>query len=182
METEEGDRGLERGMRKEAKPFGVETRSLFGASTKERERKPSLELESGRVHADSRLESDVRGLLSPLPARHVARQQGRQPGQAPAASSEKDYSSSVCDEQAAGYVVLLSILACTDAHAPTFLAEISLAILVLILAGNAFVSPDYRLETHYTPDPSFHLHHIFSRFLFLSFQNPGTDLYFKGRE
>lgn len=61
--------------------------------------------------------------------------------------------------------------------------ELSLSFLLFVLAGNVLFPPRYVLSTHYTPDPSWHLEGIFSRFLFLSFRKPGNDqLYYKGRE
>lgn len=61
--------------------------------------------------------------------------------------------------------------------------EISLSLLLLILAGNVIFPTIYYLGTSYTPDPSYHLTYVFSRFLFLSFRKPGDEsLYYKGRD
>lgn len=60
--------------------------------------------------------------------------------------------------------------------------EISLAVLVSILAGNALVRPQHILSTAKTPDPSEHLRSVFSRFIYLSFKKPGTNTYYKGRD
>ncbi|GAA5894518.1 hypothetical protein JCM5296_005118 [Sporobolomyces johnsonii] len=62
------------------------------------------------------------------------------------------------------------------------LLELSLAVLVVVLAGNALNPPEYHLSTALTPSPSYHLRSVFSRFLFLSFREPGTGLYLKGRD
>ncbi|GAA5967986.1 hypothetical protein JCM11641_003689 [Rhodosporidiobolus odoratus] len=60
--------------------------------------------------------------------------------------------------------------------------ELSLAALLVVAGGSALNSPVYHLSTRLTPSPSYHLQSRFSRFLFLSFRKPGTDLYFKGRD
>lgn len=68
-------------------------------------------------------------------------------------------------------------------HSANARIEISLSIILVILSGNVLFSPPtYILSTHYTPSPSYHLQNIFSRFLFISFRQPGTQLYYKGRE
>lgn len=63
--------------------------------------------------------------------------------------------------------------------APT---ELSATVLAVILAGNLLNPPEYHLSTDLTPSPSWHLRSPFSRFLFLSFRKPDTQLYYKGRE
>jgi len=61
--------------------------------------------------------------------------------------------------------------------------EISLGLLIAILVPNALVPPEYVLSTRCTPEPSYHLKHIHSKFLFLSFRHPGKELlFYKGRE
>ncbi|GAA5978743.1 hypothetical protein JCM10908_004465 [Rhodotorula pacifica] len=62
--------------------------------------------------------------------------------------------------------------------------ELSGSILLAILVANA-LSGDRggsHLSTDLTPDPSFHFRSIPARFLFLSFRQPGTELYYKGRD
>lgn len=61
-------------------------------------------------------------------------------------------------------------------------AELSLGVILFILAANALSTPVAHLSTRYTPDPSYHYSYRFARFLFISFRQPGTSLYFKGRE
>ncbi|KAK4333005.1 TLC domain-domain containing protein [Rhodotorula toruloides] len=48
--------------------------------------------------------------------------------------------------------------------------------------GNLLNPPEYHLSTDLTPSPSWHLRSPFSRFLFLSFRKPDTQLYYKGRD
>ncbi|BGP13686.1 hypothetical protein JCM10213_002254 [Rhodosporidiobolus nylandii] len=60
--------------------------------------------------------------------------------------------------------------------------ELSGAFLLVTLALNAVTPPESHLSTALTPSPSYHLRSRISRFLFLSFRKPGTDLYFKGRD
>jgi hypothetical protein len=50
------------------------------------------------------------------------------------------------------------------------------------LVANALVDRGLHLSTDLTPHPSFHFKSIPARFLFLSFRQPGTGLYYKGRE
>ena len=60
--------------------------------------------------------------------------------------------------------------------------EISLVFILIVLAANAFFPPVYELSTRYTPAPSYHLKHIHSRFLFLSFKLENESRHYKGRE
>ncbi|GAA5932820.1 uncharacterized protein JCM15063_002214 [Sporobolomyces koalae] len=60
--------------------------------------------------------------------------------------------------------------------------ELSFTALTLVLAGNAWFRPEFHLSTELTPAPSYHLKHVFSRFLFLSFRIHGTNTYYKGRD
>ncbi|POY74314.1 hypothetical protein BMF94_2508 [Rhodotorula taiwanensis] len=60
--------------------------------------------------------------------------------------------------------------------------ELSGGILAAIVVANAFTNPDLHVSTDLTPDPAFHFRSIPARFLHLSFRQPGTDLYFKGRD
>ncbi|GAA5920354.1 hypothetical protein JCM6882_004539 [Rhodosporidiobolus microsporus] len=60
--------------------------------------------------------------------------------------------------------------------------ELYATFLLAILGGNALTPPDYHLSTTLTPAPSFHLRSRLSRCLFLSFRQPNTDLYYKGRD
>ena len=60
--------------------------------------------------------------------------------------------------------------------------ELSGSFLLSILVANALVDRGVHLSTDLTPDPSFHFKSIPARFLFLSFRQPGTGLYYKGRE
>ncbi|KAM0756321.1 longevity assurance proteins LAG1/LAC1 [Meredithblackwellia eburnea MCA 4105] len=60
--------------------------------------------------------------------------------------------------------------------------QLSLGVVVFVLAGNVVIPPSYYLGTDKTPDPSWHIRGLFSRALHLSFQKPGTPLYYKGRD
>lgn len=60
--------------------------------------------------------------------------------------------------------------------------EISLGLLLIILALNALSPPERVLSTAFTPSESYHLVRWYSKFIHLSYQVPGTTLNFKGRE
>ncbi|KDE03729.1 hypothetical protein MVLG_05799 [Microbotryum lychnidis-dioicae p1A1 Lamole] len=59
---------------------------------------------------------------------------------------------------------------------------ISLSVIVVVLAVNAASTAELFLSTRWTPAPSYHLRNPFSRFLYLSFRLPDSDLYYKGRD
>ncbi|SCZ95951.1 BZ3500_MvSof-1268-A1-R1_Chr8-1g09905 [Microbotryum saponariae] len=59
---------------------------------------------------------------------------------------------------------------------------VSLSVIVVVLAVNAASRAELFLSTRWTPAPSYHLRNPFSRFLYLSFRLPDSDLYYKGRD
>ncbi|KAM0792107.1 hypothetical protein ACM66B_004811 [Microbotryomycetes sp. NB124-2] len=59
--------------------------------------------------------------------------------------------------------------------------ELSLAFVTIVVVGNLVERRQVFLSTKWTPTPSYH-RSFWSRFIQLSFKQPGTDLYFKGRD